>query len=164
MKSGDDYIKKKSVLLIIFILWILIIFINSSQTGVNSNAISYKIVRAIARGFEGIGFEPITAIQIKKLNLIIRKVAHGFQFFVFAIVLRFLFEHLNIKRENIVFCTLLSVIFFAVGDEFHQLFVSGRTPSVIDVIIDFLGGVFGVISVSILKNISLTKTVASSGE
>lgn len=158
MKSGDDYIKKKSVLLIIFILWILIIFINSSQTGANSNAISYKIVRGIARGFEGIGFEPITALQIRKLNLIIRKVAHGFQFFVFAIVLRFLLEHLNIKRENIVFYTLLSVIFFAVGDEFHQLFVSGRTPSVIDVIIDFAGGVVGVVLISVLNSLLKIKT------
>lgn len=158
MKSGDDYIKKKSVLLIIFILWILIIFINSSQTGANSNAISYKIVRGIARGFKGIGFEPITALQIRKLNLIIRKVAHGFQFFVFAIVLRFLLEHLNIKRENIVFYTLLSVIFFAVGDEFHQLFVSGRTPSVIDVIIDFAGGVVGVVLISVLNSLLKIKT------
>lgn len=141
-------------MVIIFLAWILFIFFNSSQTGVNSNAMSFKVVRSVARGVESIGFEPITAAQITKLNLVIRKAAHGFQFCVFAIILSFLLQHLSIKKENIVFYTLLGVIFFAIGDEFHQLFVAGRTPSVIDIIIDFIGGAVGVILVSFLNKVT----------
>lgn len=155
--------KKKSILLLIFLLWILFIFFNSNQTGVNSNAISYKIVRVITTGFEKIGFDPITREGFLKLNIIIRKLAHGFQFFIFAIVLRFLLEYVNIKKENIIFYTLLGVIFFAAFDEFHQLFVSGRTPSVIDVIIDFTGGVVGVVLINVLNNLRKIKITLISG-
>jgi VanZ family protein len=149
--------KKKSILLLIFLLWISFIFFNSSQTAANSNAISYKVVKVIAAGFERIGFEPITREGFLKLNIIIRKLAHGFQFFIFAIVLRFLLEYVNIKKENIIFYTLLGVIFFAAFDEFHQLFVSGRSPSVIDVIIDFTGGVVGVVLINVLNNLRKIK-------
>lgn len=155
--------KKKSIFLLIFLLWTLFIFFNSNQTGANSNAVSYKIVGVISTGFEKIGFEPITMEGFLKLNIIIRKLAHGFQFFIFSIVLRFLLEHLKIKKENIVFYTLLGVIFFAAFDEFHQLFVLGRTPSVIDVIIDFTGGVVGVIIINVLNNLRKIKTILISG-
>lgn len=150
-------------MVIIFLAWILFIFFNSSQTGVNSNAMSFKVVRSVARGVESIGFEPITAAQITKLNLVIRKAAHGFQFCVFAIILSFLLQHLSIKKENIVFYTLLGVIFFAAFDESHQLFVSGRTPSVVDVIIDFTGGVVGIILINALNNLRKIKTTLISG-
>lgn len=155
--------KKKSIFLLIFLLWILFIFFNSSQTGANSNAVSYKIVGVISTGFEKIGFEPITMEGFLKLNIIIRKLAHGFQFFVLAIVLIFLLEHLEVKKENIVFYTLIAIIFFAVFDECHQLFVSGRTPSVIDVIIDFTGGVVGVIMINGLNDLRKIKTTLISG-
>lgn len=86
-----------------------------------------------------------------KLNVIIRKLAHGFQFCILAIILNTFIAYLNVRRENIIFYTLLLVIVFAIGDEVHQLFVDGRTPSAIDVIIDFIGGVVGVILINVLN-------------
>lgn len=155
VKSGDDDIRKKVILFALFLLWILVIFYNSSQTAINSNEISFKIVRYIAKGYEKLGFEPITTAQFMKINVIVRKLAHGFQFCILAIILNTFITYLNVKRENIIFYTLLLVIAFAIGDELHQLFVDGRTPSAIDVVIDFIGGVVGVILINVLhKGIS----------
>ena len=40
---------------------------------------------------------------------------------------------------------LFVVLLFAVSDEFHQLYVVGRNARVIDIVIDFVGGVIGTI-------------------
>ena len=40
---------------------------------------------------------------------------------------------------------LFIVLFYAVSDEFHQLYVQGRNSSVLDIIIDFIGGLIGTI-------------------
>jgi VanZ family protein len=37
-------------------------------------------------------------------------------------------------------------LLYAVSDEWHQFFVPSRTPSVIDVLIDTIGGICGVVS------------------
>jgi VanZ family protein len=39
-----------------------------------------------------------------------------------------------------VFYSMAVVVFFALGDEFHQSFVSSRTSSIVDVGIDAIGG------------------------
>lgn len=157
---GDDDIKTKAILFALFLLWILVIFYNSSQTAINSNEISFKIVRYIAKEYEKLGFDSITKSQFMKLNIIVRKLAHGFQFCILAIISNLLMTYLNVKKENIIFYTLFLVIVFAVGDEVHQLFVDGRTPSAIDVIIDFTGGVVGVILINALDR-RVSKNVLS---
>lgn len=46
------------------------------------------------------------------------------------------------KYIPLVFPTLICFI-YAVTDEFHQGFVDGRTPKVLDVLIDTAGGIAG---------------------
>lgn len=46
--------------------------------------------------------------------------------------------------KDVIIYTLFVVLLYAVGDEFHQLYVEGRTGRVEDIIIDFIGGSIGV--------------------
>lgn len=126
----------------------------------DSNGISFKIVKLIAIVNEKLGFEPMSSSEIMTLNIIIRKLAHGFQFFIFSIVLSFIMPQLKIKKENVVFYILLLIMAFAVVDEVHQLFVEGRTPSIFDVVIDFVGGVVGVAVINIFSNVKKSSMIS----
>jgi VanZ family protein len=54
------------------------------------------------------------------------------------------------------------VMLFALSDEFHQSFVPGRNPSLIDVGIDLLGAVLGLVTVNAF--IKVLNSVATSGK
>jgi VanZ family protein len=47
------------------------------------------------------------------------------------------------SRRSMIFAVLFSFL-YALSDEFHQTFTPGRTPSVLDVLIDTTGAVVGV--------------------
>ena len=81
--------------------------------------------------------------MIDKTFKVVRKFAHFFEYFVLAVLLMFVFKYyleVNIKLVVIVCCI---GFLYSITDEFHQLFVPGRTGRVADVCIDFLGIVLG---------------------
>jgi VanZ family protein len=61
-----------------------------------------------------------------------------------------LFNSLTAQQLNSL-TLLLMTMAFALSDEIHQLFVPGRAFQVIDLIIDFLGILFGVFLYTKLK-------------
>ncbi len=72
----------------------------------------------------------------------IRKLAHLTEYFILGLLLfrAFNSDSADLKAWRWVFYSLLAVMLFAAGDEFHQSFVGTRTASIIDVGIDTLGG------------------------
>lgn len=72
-------------------------------------------------------------------DFILRKLAHFLEYAVLYFLLWKTTEDVP-KRERIA---LALTILYAVSDEMHQGFVHGRVMSVIDVLIDTAGGVFG---------------------
>ena len=49
-----------------------------------------------------------------------------------------------IPRNRVFCCLILAWVFLSAGaDEIHQLFVNGRDGNMMDVLIDTLGGAFG---------------------
>ena len=51
----------------------------------------------------------------------------------------------GIKPIRLVMAFCLTIL-YAASDEWHQGFTSGRTPSILDVIIDGIGGLVGLLS------------------
>lgn len=80
-------------------------------------------------------------------DLILRKIAHFTEFTILAILtLRLGLRHESAKNRKYVFLiTILFGIIYAVLDEYHQSFVSGRQASVWDMGVDSLGVFFGTI-------------------
>ena len=72
-------------------------------------------------------------------------VAHAVEYAIFSFLLARAFK--NSKKDKIRNCfRLLAVvcaIVYGVTDEFHQSFIPLRTPSVVDLIFDALGGIIG---------------------
>lgn len=79
----------------------------------------------------------------EKFNIIVRKNAHAFEYFILAIIVSYSLFLFNIKGKNALIYIMFICLFYAVTDEFHQIFVPGRSSQVLDVIIDFAGSVIG---------------------
>lgn len=81
----------------------------------------------------------------KKINYLICKSAHDIKFFIIAILIAISLKAYGLKRKAAIINVLFVVLLIAVLSEFYQSFVTGITFRVEDVLIDFSGGVIGVL-------------------
>ncbi|AOR24744.1 VanZ family protein [Clostridium taeniosporum] len=139
--------KRRLLLIILSLLCIIFIFFNSSQSGKYSQKRSRKIVNQVIPIVDECKFSnSLKSNNIKqKLNFVVRKCAHAFEYCMLAISLYLLFNDLSFKFNNCLIYTLFVVLLTAVLDETLQFFMIQRTSSVIDVLVDFSGGIIGVI-------------------
>lgn len=145
----------------ITIACVIMIFTFSHQSAVESEHTSLSVLAFMNRFFGG-GFS----------EGVIRKGAHIFEFLVLSIFTYFAIYNTNkvsvetsysessvkiIKSDNemcIVFTTWFCIL-NAVIDEYHQLFVTGRSGSISDVAIDMIGVVFLMVLFRLLFTASL---------
>lgn len=160
---------KKIVSLILCLFWMGLIFYNSSQTGEESNLFSNKVLNRIKSEMNGTAYDnnsnalnefSLDSVKsdfgITDGNSFVRKNAHAFEYLVLAILLAITLKQFGITNKNAIIYILFGVLFYAVTDEYHQIYVPGRSSSVRDVIIDFIGGFFGTI-IFLLCNLILKK-------
>lgn len=87
----------------------------------------------------------------------IRKLAHGLEFFVLAILVIFVLSKEKINSKDLIIRTLFIVVMFAIFDEYLQSYIPGRGSSVSDVLIDFWGGFFGVLLFKLISKVACKK-------
>ncbi len=86
-------------------------------------------------------------------------IARAYHFIVFFLFAFFLFISIKKNRKikvRYVIITLIASIFYAISDEFHQIFVPLRDASIRDIIIDTLG-----ICVAIIIGLIISKKTTS---
>lgn len=151
----------KKVFVIVFcIFWFCFIFYNSTKPGDVSNVKSYDMLNKIRSEYRQLDGEqkkqystlPKTSRE-EKLNLLLRKNAHAFEYCVLAIAVSIIFYVFGVKGKDASIYTLFICLLYAVLDEFHQLYVPGRTSSVRDVLIDFAGAVIGMALYLLVVNV-----------
>ena len=125
----------------LLILWMLFIFIMSSFNGVMSSNQSGSIAVLIYNIFN--------ISDTEKVSFIVRKCAHVSEFFILGILVINLVSKYNVK--HIYFISFIVCVLYASSDEFHQLFVSGRSGQVTDVLIDLIGVVLGLSIYCLIK-------------
>ena len=81
------------------------------------------------------------------LHVVVRKGAHLFEYAMLGSLLYLLFKCFKQREYNCWIYALFLVLLCATMDEFFQSFV-GRTSSVRDVLIDFIGGILGISVIS----------------
>lgn len=145
--------KKRLIFLSLIIIWLIVIFLFSSNNGSESN---YKSKSLINKGI--IIYEKITnkdvnnKLIIKKLNYPIRKFAH---FIIFLVLGIFIYLYINTyKINNKLILSIFLCLIFAIFDEIHQIHVISRTPQILDIFIDLCGSIT---SVSFLNLFELKK-------
>jgi VanZ family protein len=136
---------KEIILLILIFAWMGVIFLFSNQTSDISEEKSDKVSEVLINIGQKITKKEIKPNRkkelIKSMRFYVRKTAHFTIYLILGLLIYDVCLLFNIKRSfifSIVFCFI-----YACSDEFHQLFISGRTGQMRDVIIDFLGAVFG---------------------
>lgn len=120
------------------ICMMLLIFYMSHQPGNDSMQTSNFFVDFIRNVFS------LSNEYVDILSTIIRKGAHMSEYALLAILLFYGFYHLlYVKYTYLV--TLLVTFIYACSDEFHQLFIAGRSGQFTDVLVDTSGAIIGLI-------------------
>ena len=82
---------------------------------------------------------------VNVLNRPLRKCMHYFVFFILVILFINAFNNSNIRNYKCYLFSIVLSFIYACFDEFHQLYVTGRTGQLMDIGIDMIGVLFGVL-------------------
>ena len=176
---------KKTINIAFIIIWMSIIFIFSSMPSEESNE---KSKAAIKETIEIINQTPVSMQNenlyqteynktktieennnqieneeqiVEKLNMQLRKWMHATEYLILSRLIFNWLRNYEIKSWKAIVISVIISFLYACTDEFHQLFVSGRTSQFTDVLIDTTGAIIGVtiftILLSIILNIKNTK-------
>lgn len=132
----------KVVKICFLVLWMALIFSFSNQKDVDSSKVSDGFIdRTVVKIYkifnENITIEKENEI-IEKYTYPIRKLAHYTLYFILGILSFLVVKDYSINKKLIIY-SLLICFLYACSDEFHQLFIIGRSARVLDVMIDTFG-------------------------
>jgi len=85
------------------------------------------------------------------LNLPFRKCIHAFEYLVLSILLIIALSSSGVKGNKIYIISIIICFIYACTDEYHQLFIDGRTGQFMDVLIDISGGLIGIVIIKLLE-------------
>lgn len=135
---------KKKLNIVLLIIWMIIIFAFSSAEADKSTNSSDQVINTFIEIKDKITDNKTSdydkEIITDNLTYIVRKTAHVTEYLILAILMYNALYNFNINNIKLAF--LLSVI-YSCTDEFHQLFVPGRTGRLVDVLIDSIGIIIG---------------------
>ncbi|MBW9151322.1 VanZ family protein [Clostridium estertheticum] len=140
-------LKRKTIVKILLcVVWLGVIFYNGTRPGETSQRTSRGLIE-FAGGVMNISPATIEKVGVKfnDVNYYVRKNAHFFQYFVFSILLCSIVRQSKLQRSNKIWMLLFLLLLFPVIDEFIQKYIPSRTSNVLDIVIDFSGGVLGMI-------------------
>jgi VanZ family protein len=128
------------------LIWLGVIFVNSSSS-MSAEHTSRHIVPVLLWLKPGMSSQAIWIILV-----FVRKSAHVIEYTVLALLLWRALRSVSLLRTETVMvfgAALLGSALFAASDEFHQIFVQSRTPSVHDVFLDVAGALLGLLIVTV---------------
>lgn len=133
------------------ILWMALIFFFSHQPGTQSSELSGGLTDIIATWL------PFPIENLHSLETFIRKNAHFFAYFILGILLLFAIRQgSKLTRQKLMAAWILATV-YAASDEYHQLYIPGRSGEVRDVLIDSAGAATGLILYSFIYYLRKSK-------
>ena len=135
---------KKIISFIVLILWMIVIFSFSSADANKSTGTSDKVITTMIEIKDKITNNETPnnekEIIVKNSSFYIRKLAHVTEYLILGFLMFNLLNQYSVT--NIYYAIGLSIL-YSCTDEFHQLFISGRSGSIRDVLIDSIGILIG---------------------
>jgi vanZ family protein len=140
--------KLPKIHLLLPLLWMVVIFMLSHQPA------------SVSSGQSGVFVEQLhyiaPSIDQQLLTFLVRKGAHIFAYFVLGILTFNALWRVDLSKFKFNHPAMLSIIvcaLYAASDEFHQLFIIGRSGELRDVMIDSCAAMVGVFIISIFVRI-----------
>ena len=156
---------KRVICFILLIIWMIIVFTFSEQSGQKSGStsrtVTIKIVNIITAFKECSNEEKIELVE--NIHPVIRKLAHYTLYTIGGILIINYIEKLKYSKKQEEIYSILIGFFYATSDEIHQHFVPNRSMQIKDICIDTLGIITGIIIFIILKKICSTIRREKSG-
>lgn len=157
----------KIISTIFVLVWMITVFIFSSQDGtqtLNTSGAFIQVIDSTLNNVESNNTNKTDTVNTqygnndkynysKELQTFVRKNAHYFLYTVGGIILSVFFYAFLGKNKKVYAFAILTGMLYAMSDEFHQRFVEGRTSRITDVGIDTLGVITGTILFMIFVNI-----------
>lgn len=123
----------------LIIIWMCFIFFMSNQPAEISDSQSIGIINILSK----MGID-MNGIFGDIANFIVRKCAHFLEYMILGFLIINLLKN-DFKLQHVLLFAIMGVFLYACTDEFHQLFVPGRSGNFRDVIIDTSGGALSAI-------------------
>lgn len=141
--------KVRTIAGILALLWMCVIFAFSAQQEEESSevseAFSYRIVSSTGRFFHlNLDDEEVRRIA-NVIEGAVRKAAHMTEFGILSVLIYIWLGKWEITVKNRMVIAAVLTMLYAASDEFHQLFVPGRAGRIVDVLIDSMGAILGVV-------------------
>lgn len=135
----------------------IMIFCFSSKTADTSDQSSTAIADGILNVYENIANQQLEEeVRVEKIGVIdhiVRKSAHFTEYLLLAVAFVFHFILWRKSGWKLFFWSVGLTAFYAATDEFHQLFVSGRSAQFRDVLIDTAGAITGFLIFCLLRKL-----------
>lgn len=152
-------IKRKKVGIIwltITIIWMVVIFSFSAREADESAAMSHSVGKEIGRlvipEFRSWSEDKQEQFA-EKIDFPVRKCAHASEYAVLGVlILGTAYSFSEDQKKKTVLLSWGLATLYAATDEFHQLFVPGRSCQFRDVCIDSAGALIGVLLFSLIKH------------
>lgn len=142
---------KRIIYGILVIVWMILVLSFSNQTGEESQRLSdiitNKIVNIVIKVNSNMEYKDVK----DDISFIVRKAAHFSIYFIGGILIFNFINTFPLEKRKTICLTILIGILYAISDEIHQLFISGRAGQVTDVLIDSSGIIIGTILISKIK-------------
>lgn len=152
-------LNKRIIYTFLLVIWMIIIFIFSNQSGTNSLKVSDNLTRNTINTVNKITNTEMKKKDKDKLVLnsrfIVRKIAHFTLYFILGILVYLTLSSYNIKKNILIF-SILFVFIYAISDEVHQLLLQSRTFRFLDIFIDTIAGSISSTFINKMKGKSLT--------
>lgn len=152
---------KRIVFTVLTVFWMGVIFTFSAFPSTESESLSTSVGHVVGMVFVP-GFSERSVLEQEKfasgIDHAVRKTAHATEYAVLGILLTLtLTSYLGLVRRRL-WVSLGVGAAYASTDEFHQIFVPGRGPAVLDVGIDSLGVLIGISIVFLIqKHLKISK-------
>ena len=156
---------KKTISIALIIIWMAVIFWFSSMPGDESNTKSKSTIKEAIETITNPETKDANTTQtqqnqakqkdqkeeqlIEKLNKPLRKCMHASVYFVLSILIFNCLKTFKISGWKTVIIPIGIAFLYACTDEFHQLFIDGRTSQFTDVLIDTFGAILGVAMINV---------------
>ena len=142
----NSSVRKTLIKILLCVIWLGIIFYNGTREGSVSQKSSKQVVKVVSQ-FVNIPLEKINKpiIRFSEINYYVRKNAHFFQYLIFSILLCGVVRQFKLYKSSELFLLLFFLLLFPVVDELIQKYIPGRTSNIFDIMLDFSGGVLGML-------------------
>ena len=117
----------RKICVVLIVIWMIVVFIFSHQTGEGSSGLSSKIAEFLFKNEQ----------LAEKMEAFIRKGAHMAEYAVGAILFySYCLTYPKMPAKKRIIFAEMCIVLYAITDELHQLFIPGRNGNIIDILID----------------------------